>query len=308
MTDNVSMYSDFAGLAKLREEAKGKSPEAAREAAQQFEALFVQMMLQSMRSANAVLGEERDTTYEEMFDRQIALELTRGKGLGIADLLMKQLAFEGSESPDLVEEGAFLGIDPGRFRQAIEDSRQELAREYATEISGGLSERRDWQPLGQAEFVRDLMPYAERAAEGLGVDPRVLVAQAALETGWGQHVIRDGQGLSSNNLFGIKATGKWDGQHLSIPTLEYTDGVARRMRENFRVYDDLADGFADYVKLISGSSRYSDAIKNAAEPDAYLDALQEAGYATDPNYASKIKAILHGPDLGDYVSQAKDST
>ncbi len=295
MTDNVSMYSDFSGLARLREEARDKSPEAAREAAQQFEALFVQMMLQSMRSASAVLGEERDTTYEEMFDKQIALELTRGKGLGLADLLMKQLAFEGSEGAAAVDEGAFLGISPEAFRAAVDNV-------------GRSSERRDWQPAGRDEFVRDLLPHAEQAAEKLGVDARVLVAQAALETGWGQHVIRDGGGMSSNNLFGIKATGKWKGQHLSIPTLEYKDGVAQRHRENFRVYDDLAEGFADYVNLISGSKRYTDAMNQAADPEAYLDALQEAGYATDPNYANKIKAILYGPDLSEYVEQVKNST
>ncbi|NND54292.1 MAG: flagellar assembly peptidoglycan hydrolase FlgJ [Gammaproteobacteria bacterium] len=302
MTDNISMYSDFAGLAKLREDAKAKSPEAAREAAQQFEALFVQMMLQSMRSASSVLGEQRDTTYEEMFDRQIALELTRGKGLGIADLLMKQLALEGSDATALPEDGVFLGLDPNDFRQAIETSRNEVL------AAGQVPQRRDWQPTGRDEFVRDLLPHAEKAAETLGVDPRVLVAQAALETGWGQHVIRDGNGLSSNNLFGIKATGRWKGQHLSIPTLEYENGVAQRLRENFRVYDDLAEGFADYVNLISGSERYTEAVRKAGEPEAYLDALQEAGYATDPNYANKIKAILRGPDFGDYVAQAKDST
>ena len=174
MTDNVSMYSDFSGLAQLREAAKDKSPEAAREAAQQFEALFVQMMLQSMRSASSVLGEQRDTTYEEMFDRQIALELTRGKGLGIADLLMKQLAFEGSEGAAAPEAGAFLGFTPEAFEAAIS-------------AVGQPAERRDWQPAGRDEFVRDLLPHAEQAARDLGVDPRVLVAQAALETGWGQH-------------------------------------------------------------------------------------------------------------------------
>ncbi len=297
MTDNVSMYSDFAGLAKLREEAKDQSPEAAREAAQQFEALFVQMMLQSMRSANSVFSEQRDTTYEEMFDRQIALELTRGKGLGIADLLMKQLAFEGD------------GSEPDPLLNSLQTFRPaSQARANANWRADLETSRADWQPAGRDEFVRDLLPHAEEAAATLGVDPSVLIAQAALETGWGQRVIRDGDGLSSNNLFGIKATGRWDGDSLSIPTLEYTGGVARRQRENFRVYDDLGHGFTDYVNLIKGSERYAEAVRNAADPDAYLEALQEAGYATDPNYANKIKAILHGPDLGEFVSQVKESS
>ena len=293
VSSNVTMYSDFTGLAKLREQARNESPEAAREAAQQFEALFVQMMLQSMRSANAVLGEQKDTTYQDMFDRQIALELSRGKGLGIADLLMRQLAFEGSDGAEALDGSAFLEMGPDNFRTALS---------AATAPS-----RNDWQPAGREQFVRDLLPHAEKAAAELGVDPRVLVAQAALETGWGQHVIRDGNGMSSNNLFGIKATGGWKGQRLSIPTLEYSNGVASRQRENFRVYDDLAAGFSDYVKLISGSERYSEAVKKAADPEAYLDAIQDAGYATDPNYANKIKAILNGPDLGDYVSGVKKS-
>lgn len=289
MTDGINMYSDFAGLAQLREDARKDSPEAAREAARQFEALFVQMMLQSMRSANAVLGEERDTTYEEMFDRQISLELTREKGLGIADLLMRQLSADSPEEPAVLMNG------PDSVRRSI--GAQEP----------GKSARSDWQPGGRDDFVRELMPLAEKAAAILGVDPKVLIAQSALETGWGQRVIRDNAGMSSNNLFGIKATGKWKGASLSIPTVEYTDGMASRRRENFRVYEDLAQGFQDYVNLIKGSSRYSDAIANAADPDAYLNALQEAGYATDPNYASKIRAILHGPDLGEFVSQLKNS-
>lgn len=288
MTNQISMYSDFAGLAKLREDAEDRSPEAAREAARQFEALFVQMMLQSMRDANAVFGEDRDRTYDEMFDRQISLELTRNKGLGIADVMMKQLALGGEETPTRQELSTFPSISRGR----------------SAPVTTG---RADWQPAGRDEFVRDLLPFAEAAAAQLGVDPKVLIAQAALETGWGQRVIRDGAGVSSNNLFGIKATGGWQGESLNIPTLEYEDGLAQRRQENFRAYADLAQGFDDYARLIGGSQRYSPAVENAADPDAYLDALQAGGYATDPDYANKIKAILYGPDLSDFVSQAKVS-
>lgn len=284
------MYSDFAGLAQLREDARGQSPEAVREAARQFEALFVQMMLQSMRDANAVLGEDRDTTYEQMFDRQISLELTRNKGLGIAEMLMRQLAPDGTTDPAgvPVQAAALLPQQP-------------KARTVTSAVL-----RQDWQPQGRAEFVRDILPLAETAAAELGIDPRVLVAQSALETGWGQRMIRDSGGTSSNNLFGIKASGGWGGDSLSIPTLEYENGAAARRRESFRVYTDLAQGFADYVALIKNSPRYADAVGQAADPDAYLEALQEAGYATDPNYASKIKAILHGPDLSEFVAKVKN--
>jgi len=288
MTNNVSMYNDFAGLAQLREDSKEQSVEATREAARQFEALFVQMMLQSMRDAGSVFAEDRDRTYEEMFDRQIALELTRNKGLGIADLMMRQLAVGNEELPKVEQFSTF----PGRVA--------------ALTNMPGVGARADWQPAGRDEFVSDLLPFAEKAAATLGLDPKVLIAQAALETGWGQRVIRDGNGVSSNNLFGIKATGNWNGDSLTIPTLEYENGAASRRREPFRAYDDLSSGFDDYVKLITGSERYSTAIENSANPEAYLDALQEAGYATDPNYAGKIKAILNGPDLNDFVVRANE--
>lgn len=288
------MYSDFGGLSQLREDAKDLSPDATREAARQFEALFIQMMLQSMRDANAVFAEDRDRTYEEMFDRQIAVELTRDKGIGIADMMMKQLALGGQgESVATGLTTQQLGTFPGGTD--------------GTSVVSRAPVRADWQPGGRDEFVRDLLPFAEQAAERLGVDPQVLIAQAALETGWGQRVIRDGRGVSSNNLFGIKATGGWQGDRLNIPTLEYEQGIARRRQENFRAYPDLAEGFADYVNLISGSERYGAAVEQAADPDAYLDALQEAGYATDPDYASKIKAILYGPDLGEFVAEVKNS-
>ncbi|MEE4185179.1 MAG: flagellar assembly peptidoglycan hydrolase FlgJ [Gammaproteobacteria bacterium] len=294
MTNGVSMYSDFAGLSQLREDAKDLSPDATREAARQFEALFIQMMLQSMRDANAVFAEDRDRTYEEMFDRQIAVELTRDKGIGIADMMMKQLALGGQS------ESAATGL-----------ATQELAtfpgRTSSSRAVAAATARADWQPGGRDEFVRDLLPFAEQAAERLGVDAKVLIAQAALETGWGQRIIRDGRGISSNNLFGIKATGGWQGDRLNIPTLEYEQGIARRRQENFRAYPDLAEGFRDYVNLISGSERYGAAVDQAGDPDAYLDALQAAGYATDPDYASKIKAILYGPDLGEFVAEVKNS-
>jgi len=295
MTDGVSMYSDFTGLAQLREEVGERSPEATREAARQFEALFVQMMLQSMRDANAVFAEERDRTYEEMFDRQIAVELTRNQGIGVADMMMRQLRLDGQDVPSLRDAPTpqQLNTFPGR-NPALRALRPAPARA-------------DWQPAGRDEFVRDLLPFAEQAAARLGVDAKVLIAQAALETGWGQRVIRDGSGISSNNLFGIKATGGWQGDRLNIPTLEYEGGIARRRQEYFRAYTDLSAGFADYVDLISGSQRYVPAVERAADADAYLDALQDAGYATDPDYASKIKAILHGPDLGEFVAEVKNS-
>ncbi len=136
------------------------------------------------------------------------------------------------------------------------------------------------------------MPYAQEAAKKLNLDPDVLIAQAALETGWGKHLIHDAKGNNSFNLFNIKATDSWQGKKVTVSTLEYDKGVAKKENANFRSYNSYAESFADYVKLISESPRYEKAkslVNNAAD---YLDALQEGGYATDPQYADKIKNLL----------------
>jgi flagellar protein FlgJ len=140
--------------------------------------------------------------------------------------------------------------------------------------------------------VQRLLPHARRAAARLGVAPEVLIAQSALETGWGRHVMRDAAGRSSHNLFGIKASGGWSGASVRVSTLEYRDGVARREQAAFREYPDEAASFADYVRLVGGHPRYRQAVANADSPEGYLRGLQEAGYATDPAYAEKILAIL----------------
>ena len=136
------------------------------------------------------------------------------------------------------------------------------------------------------------MPYAQEAAKKLNLDPDVLVAQAALETGWGKFVIKDNKGNNSFNLFNIKATDSWQGKKVAVSTLEYHNGVAKKENANFRSYNSYAESFADYVKLISESPRYEKAKSQVNDASAYLDALQEGGYATDPHYADKIKSIL----------------
>ena len=137
-----------------------------------------------------------------------------------------------------------------------------------------------------------LAPYAEKAAERLGVDAKALLAQAALETGWGKAVICHPDGTSSNNLFNIKADGRWDGERVAKQTLEYRQGVAAKEMAQFRSYSSLEESFNDYADFLTGSPRYADALKQGGDSAAYVEALQEAGYATDPAYAEKIKRIM----------------
>ena len=277
MNPAVTAAHDFQGLARLRADAARESPEATREAARQFEALFVQMMLKSMRSAGAVLGEQRDTTYEDMFDQQVAMEMTRERGLGLADMLVRQLG--GAGGPDW---------QPQTIGRALP---------VTAAPASSVTPRQDWRPEDRQQFVQAVWPLAERAAARLDVDPRALVAQAALETGWGSRLIRDGDGVSANNLFGIKADGRWDGERVGVLTLEYEGGLPRPQRAQFRAYPDLPTAFEDYVNFLEANPRYRAALDHGGNTHDFLRGLQEAGYATDPRYAEKIDNILNGPAL-----------
>ncbi len=130
------------------------------------------------------------------------------------------------------------------------------------------------------------------------MEPRAIVAQAALETGWGSRLIRDDAGISGNNLFGIKADARWNGERVSVATLEYEGGLPKPQRASFRAYPDLAAGFEDYVRFLRDNPRYSEALRSGADAGAYADQLQNSGYATDPRYAEKIRSIIASPILG----------
>lgn len=298
-----------ANLADLRRAARAGDATAAREAARQFEALFVNMMIKQMRDAmptdGGLFGGEGMKLYESMHDQQLSLAMARRGGIGLAAAIERQLlppaapGAAGEEPRPLnfpthrlparvtplvrLDESASAAPTqptPGKWANRA-------ARLAPTEGSQGSG-----PPASPEEFVQRLLPHARRAAARLGVAPEVLIAQSALETGWGRHVMRDAEGRSSHNLFGIKASGGWSGDSVRVTTLEYRDGVARREHAAFRGYPDEAASFADYVRLVGGHPRYSQAIANADSPEAYLRGLQEAGYATDPAYAEKILSIL----------------
>ncbi len=159
---------------------------------------------------------------------------------------------------------------------------------------------------GSAEdFVTRYLGEATAAAKVLGVEPRLLLAQAALETGWGGATALHPDGRPANNLFGIKASASWRGSRVAQWTMEHSDGFATRKREEFRAYPHTADSFADYVNLISGTPRYAAALEHAHDPEAYARAITAAGYATDPDYAQKWLSIYHGDRLGGALSELK---
>jgi flagellar protein FlgJ len=282
MTAPVAFYADFQGLASLKHEAKTQDPAALKEAAKQFESLFTQMLLKSMREANRTFGDsmfggDQGEFYQDMFDDQMAVHLAQGRGLGLADMLIRQLA-----QPAGLETGD-RGLGVEKNGSAASSSSFDLQppapspRPVATDRS---------------DFIRQMLPHAEKAARALGVDPHALLAQAALETGWGKSVPCNASGECSFNLFGVKAGGQWSGATVNVPTLEFEEGVAVRKVERFRAYDSVADSFLDYARLIATSPRYENAL-GAGDVATFASALQQGGYATDPQYASKLVRVAN---------------
>lgn len=141
------------------------------------------------------------------------------------------------------------------------------------------------------DFVATMLPMAQQAAKRIGIDPRYLVAQAALETGWGKSVMRQQDGSSSHNLFGIKAGSSWQGAQARAITSEFRNGQMVKETAAFRSYDSYQDSFHDLVTLLQSNNRYQEVLKVADKPEQFVRELQKAGYATDPDYASKISQI-----------------
>lgn len=260
-----SVYTDLQGLAALKRDARAQDPGTLREVARQFESIFAKMMLSSMRQASfgdSLFGSEQQEFYQGMFDDQLAVELTKGRGLGLADLLVQQLTRAG-----LVPKGA--------------DG--DAAAEPPVSASSIMNSRED--------FLTQLWPCAEEAGRELGVDPRHLLAQAALETGWGKSLPCDSRGNPSFNLFGIKAGDSWNGNSVSVRTLEFEGGIPVPRQAKFRAYDSVEESFRDYVALLRDNPRYADALNTGSDVSAFAAGLQRGGYATDPAYAQKIVAI-----------------
>ncbi len=307
------VYTDLQGLNRLRLAARAEDPEAVGEVARQFEGLFVQMMLREMRKTgfdDALFGSHQMRMYQEMYDQQIALEITRGRGIGLAAVierqLSQQLGLQGGSEPvapvspvrQLFEQRPF-GVPAGRNPrpagrgEAAEPLRRAVERVGEAVESPELPDRF----ASPRRFVETLMPLAESAGRRLGVDPRLLLAQAALETGWGGHLIRDAGGANAYNLFGIKAGRDWQGARVRVASLEYLDGEARREVSEFRAYGSYAESFDDYVRFLQSRPWYREALAGAADPARFIRALQQAGYATDPAYADKVLALYHQPEL-----------
>ena len=275
-------YTDLQSLTALKREARAQDPAALRETARQFESVFTRMLLQSMRQASqgdSLFDSQQSGFYRDMFDDQLAIELSRGKGLGLAEMMVEQLMRPGAGLPAAGAEAA---------------ARPTIASTPAAAATAPPAGNAAASAAQREAFVREMLPQAEVAARQLGVAPRTLIAHAALETGWGRSLPRTAEGQSSYNLFGIKAGASWGGAAVASSTQEYENGVAGTRVERFRAYASQDAGVRDYVQLLQASPRYAAALGTGEDSGAFAQALQRGGYATDPDYARKLQAVAAG--------------
>jgi len=287
-TTQAPAYTDLAGLSKLKRGAGQNDPAAIRAVAQQFESLFTRMMLKSMRDAigpDPMFGSDQQQMYQGMADDELSVQLSKGKGLGLADMLVRQFQRLGVKG---------AGADAAAGDGAGSTTGAKAAAAYtATQRASGAPTAATASEETKSNFIQNLWPHASEAGQLLGVDPRNLIAQAALETNWGQSMPQDSAGRSSNNLFGIKASGDWMGSTVNNTTQEFTGGVAANTPAQFKAYATPAQSFQDYVALLRNNPRYASALNTGSDVQAFAGGLQRGGYATDPGYASKIASVAH---------------
>ena len=301
--DMARNVHDLGSINKMREAIASGDESVLQEAAEQFEAIFVQMMLKSMRKAQDALADEDSPFnsqqvkfYRDMHDQQLATDLTAGGGMGLADIIVKQMGqSEDSYLPASVirSDGNLNSLNRDRV-VAVEQAQETV---LASESKGVKSAAKDSMFDTPEDFVETLRPYAEQVAEKYGMDAKAIIAQAAVETGWGKFVIHNADGESSHNLFGIKANSKWEGEQAVVDTLEFNSGIPQKQKAAFRSYASLEEAVDDYGRFIVTQPRYQQAVEQASDAHSYTRELQSAGYATDPNYASKIMAVYHSDRL-----------
>lgn len=310
-------YTDFSGLNEMRAQARVDPQASLKQVAKQFEGIFIQMMLKSMRDASmgdAIFDSDQSKLYRDMFDKQVGLDMANSKGIGIADSLVRQLGKNTTAEskpdtytikPNVQNEtaihGKMLPLTMRKFNVVDQTAVAGLSKHELSEIKPHKDITEFKTP---EEFTHHILPYAEKAAKELGVSPLVLVSQAALETGWGKAITHHPNGNSSFNLFNIKADSRWDGQKVIKSTLEYDNGIAKYEKASFRAYDSYADSFDDYVDFLRTNTRYGDALRhqsNHANDQLFIQDLHKAGYATDPGYADKILNILKRDSIQEHA-------
>lgn len=331
------LAADTRSLDALKREARNDPKAAAKKAATQFEALFMQMVLKSMRDATPksglLGGDSSHDAYTAMLDQQLAAKMAGG-GTGLADTIARQLTrhLTGHLAPDAtptsttpsstkpvtsapaietdarVDRYAELSrINPMSAARDAELSRRNDAVRAAylsrTELAPELpaasaaptppsSEKPNAIAEAHRNFVLRHWGHATAAERATGIPARFIVSQAALESGWGKHEIKCADGVPSHNLFGVKAGSGWNGRTVDVATTEYENGAPRKVVERFRAYTNYAEAFRDWALLMANNPRYAQVLHQGKTGSGFAYGLQQAGYATDPNYGDKLTKVI----------------
>lgn len=299
---------DSRSLDALRNEAARNPNAAARQAAVQFESLFMQMVVKSMRDATPKAEGASPATenFTSMLDTQLSKQFA-GRPGGLAEMIEKQLTRHMGNLPPVSAQNAAAAAAQAQAQAQAQAHTQAAAQPRAKAVpstasfAAATAAPRGADPIGAlknvgsraAEFVRRMLPHAQEAERQTGVPASFILGQAALESGWGRSEIRHPDGSTSFNLFGIKATSGWKGDSARVMTTEYEGGQPVRQRAGFRSYASYSEAFADYARLLTNSPRYAGVVRNASTPEQFAEGLQRAGYATDPRYADKLERTIN---------------
>jgi flagellar protein FlgJ len=292
---------DTQGLGDLKRSAKTGSQEATRGAAQQFEALFINQMMKSMRDAtpaDGLMDNQQTKMFTGMLDQQLSQNMAK-RGMGLADVLVRQLSAQNDAKALAIggvdgaagTNGAASAIDIPLL-QKQSGPLKGMDGVQTNGITNGVSASGRTQAPHVRAFQEKLGSHAAEAEAVTGVPAKFMLGQAALETGWGKRMIRNADGSNANNLFGIKAGPNWKGKVATAVTTEYVNGHARQRVEKLRAYDTPADSFKDYARLLTNNPRYEKVLNHAGDASAFAHGLQRAGYATDPHYGTKLSKII----------------
>lgn len=285
-----SLAMSAQSLDKLRLQAKQSPEQALKLVAQQFETVFMNMMLKSMREASpqdGMFDSEQTKMFTGMLDQQLVQSMS-GRGVGLADIMIKQLSRPANSDVAQTRAESVLAA-PARSASA-------MPVPYGDSVANGIKSS-SFQPTSpQQDFVSRMTPHAVQASQETGVSTHLILGQAALESGWGRREIRQSDGGTSFNLFGIKAGGNWNGKVAEVVTTEYHNGIASKQVEKFRAYSSYTEAFSDYARLLRDNSRYAQVLKPGQGSHEVAHALQRSGYATDPNYADKLVKVLNRID------------
>ena len=289
------LAADTQGLQALKVRAAGNDPEALRTAARQFEAMLLQTLMKEMRETSWRAADdpfapsESLKLYRELLDQQWVQRMVQGRGLGFAEKMAEQMLRTQTVS-------AAPGSSGRLHRQTITgpadaEAAHPTLQAMQTTAGGDATSPGAMDPgMRKARFLQAMRPHAEAAARTTGLPADFILAHAALESGWGAREIRGQDGRASHNLFGIKAGGAWTGPSVETQTTEYRHGLPVKLSDRFRAYDDYAQAFGDYAKLLL--TRYGDAIRAGTDADTFARALAAGGYATDPAYAGKLRGVI----------------